>query len=211
MNGHQQPPPVAVQQTTVIQVGGQKSVVGAVLLALFFGPLGMLYSTVVGALVMFVVSIFVAFATLGLGLIITLPICAIWAGIAANSHNDQLGPTTHTIAAAAAATASPAAWHQDPEGSGRLRYYDGVRWTDHYADDPAAAPSGGAGPATAAPAYEEKPLEITLGDSKGKEAETAETEVVEFRSLERSCDSCGRAIEESDRFCPACGSAQATS
>ena len=69
-----QPTPMSVQQTTVIQVGSQKSVAGAVLLALFFGPLGMIYATVVGALVMFVISILVAIATLGLGLLITTPI-----------------------------------------------------------------------------------------------------------------------------------------
>jgi hypothetical protein len=198
-DGYQQQRPVAVQQTTVIQVGGQKNVVGAVLLALFFGPLGMLYSTVVGALVMFVVSIMVAVATLGLGLIIIGPICAIWAGMAASSHNNQLVPITHTVAAPAPA---PAGWHADPHGSGRLRYYDGLHWTDHYAD----GPTGG----DARPTADEEPLQITLGGSRGEE-ETAVAEVVEFRSPERKCDSCGAEIGESDRFCPACGNSQTTS
>jgi zinc ribbon protein/uncharacterized protein DUF2510 len=201
--GGQPPQPVAVQQTTVIHVGGHKSVAGAVLLGLFFGPLGMIYSTVVGALVMLVVNILVAIVTLGLGLFLTLPICAIWAGVAANSHNNRLNLTAHAaVPIATAAPTSPAAWHDDPGGSGRLRYYDGLRWTDHYADRPGAT--------AADPKPEpEPPLEITLGSGKGED--TADTEVVEVTSAERTCSSCGRAIEDSDRFCPACGSAQAAS
>jgi hypothetical protein len=194
---------MAVQQTTVIQVIDRKSVGAAVLLALFFGPLGMIYSTVVGALVMFVISLLVAVATLGLGLIITVPICAVWAGIAANSHNNRLNLTAHATAvpiATPAPVAAPAAWHDDPHGSGRLRYYDGLRWTDHYADRPGAA---------AVAPKAEPPLEITLGGA-GAEEDTAATEVIEPAS-ERSCSSCGRSIEQSDRFCPACGGAQAAS
>lgn len=194
--GAQPPQPIAVQQTTVIQVGNHKSVAGAVLLALFFGPLGMIYSTVVGALVMLVVNILVAIVTLGLGLILTLPICAIWAGIAASNHNKQLNLAAHAAVPFATGTpASPAAWHDDPGGSGRLRYYDGQRWTDHYADHPSTATA-------AAEPEPEAPLEITLGG--GKEADTADTEVVGIL-----CTSCNRTIGESDRFCPACGSAQA--
>ena len=188
--GGQPPQPVAVQQTTVIQMSNHKSVAGAVLLALFFGPLGMIYSTVVGALVMLVINILVAIATLGLGLILTLPICAIWAGIAANNHNQQLNLAAHAAVPFAAATpASPAAWHDDPNGSGRLRYYDGLRWTDHYADHPGAAPAAAAAPEP------EPPLEITLGGARS--AETAETEVAGTL-----CISCRRAIAGSDRFCP---------
>lgn len=33
-----------------------------------------------------------------------------------------------------------AAWHPDPLGSGRLRYFDGSAWTDHVADPVPAAP-----------------------------------------------------------------------
>lgn len=41
-------------------------------------------------------------------------------------------------------TNTPAAWHPDPAGSGRMRWWDGTQWTDHYQDaapaSPAAAP-----------------------------------------------------------------------
>jgi hypothetical protein len=172
-----QSPPVAVQQTTVIQVGSQKSVAGAVLLALFFGPLGMIYATVPGALIMFFINIFVAIVTLGLGLLLTLPICAVWAGVAASSHNKRLGVSSQQ--AAMAGQAAPAEWHPDPAGSGRLRYYDGIRWTDHYAQaDPQPAPSS---PAVKEPPQLEQPavVEAEAVKSEPEIAEVVEPEVAE--------------------------------
>ncbi|HVA32593.1 MAG TPA: hypothetical protein VNG31_00505, partial [Candidatus Baltobacteraceae bacterium] len=68
----------------------QKSVLTAFLLTFFFGPLGMLYSTVLGAVVMFVASILVAALTFGLGLIVTWPICVIWGTVAASNYNKGL-------------------------------------------------------------------------------------------------------------------------
>src|SRR5215213_3137325 len=67
-----------------------KSVGLAAVLAFFFGPLGMLYSTVLGAVVMFAVELVVGVATLGLGLFFTWPLCMIWAVVAANHHNDRM-------------------------------------------------------------------------------------------------------------------------
>lgn len=216
--------PMAVQQTTVIQVGSQKSVAGAVLLGLFFGPLGMLYATVVGALIMFAISFIVAFVTLGLGLLITTPICAIWAGIAASNHNKQLGFAGQQ--AVMPGQAGPAGWHQDPAGSGRLRYYDGARWTDHYADQtPPSQPPA---------AVEEVPVAAALERSPEPEPEppepTAEPEpepperdpapVVEESEAPTAiaaveapaqvfCGSCGASVSAEARFCSACGGAQA--
>jgi uncharacterized protein DUF2510 len=132
-------PPLAVQQTTIIQVGARKSVAGAVLLALFFGPIGMIYATVAGALVMLVVNLFMIFATFGIGLLVTVPLGALWAGISASSHNRQLGAMSSQAIAAvppAAPATAPAGWHDDPEGGQRLRYWDGSQWTGHYADHP---------------------------------------------------------------------------
>ena len=73
-----------------------KSTALAILLALFFGPLGLLYSSVTGAIVMFVLyiaSIVVGVMTFGIGLFLLLfihPICAVWAAVAVNSHNKEL-------------------------------------------------------------------------------------------------------------------------
>lgn len=73
--------------TQVIVIGSRKSVGTAVLLAIFFGPLGMLYSTVGGAVVMFFVNLFVGLATMGFGLLLTWPVCVLWAASAASEHN----------------------------------------------------------------------------------------------------------------------------
>lgn len=77
-------PPAAVP---VVIVNDHKSVGLAMLLTLFFGPLGMAYSTVGGAVVMFFVTLFVMAVTLGLGLFVTWPVCVIWAAYAASEHN----------------------------------------------------------------------------------------------------------------------------
>ena len=74
----------------VIVVASTKSMGLGIILALFFGPLGLLYSSWVAALVMFVVSIPVAIFTAGLGLLLSNPICAIWAAVAVSSHNKKI-------------------------------------------------------------------------------------------------------------------------
>lgn len=51
----------------------------AVVLALFFGPIGMLYASFGSAAIMFFVNIVVGIFTAGFGLLLTIPIGAIWA------------------------------------------------------------------------------------------------------------------------------------
>jgi hypothetical protein len=58
---------------------GTKQVWVAVALALLFGPLGLLYCTITGAIVMMIVSVALALIFGQLSFLITLPICAIWA------------------------------------------------------------------------------------------------------------------------------------
>ena len=60
-----------------------KSVWIAVLLAALFGPLGMVYSTVTGALVMFAVSVFLRLFVGGILVWLIWPVCIFWAAMAA--------------------------------------------------------------------------------------------------------------------------------
>ena len=81
-----QPPAVTVVPAYVL-VAPPKSVGVAILLTVFFGPLGMLYSTVPGALVMMFVSFVLAIMTAGISFFITWPVCIIWGAMAADSYN----------------------------------------------------------------------------------------------------------------------------
>lgn len=78
------------QNVNIVVTKSPKSVGIAIALALFFGPLGMFYSTIIGAIIMFFVNIIVGIFTLGVGLFVTIPIGVIWAAIAASSHNSKL-------------------------------------------------------------------------------------------------------------------------
>ena len=62
-------------------------IVSPTLLTFLFGPLGMFYSTVSGAVIMLIVSIVLAAFTLGFSIFITWPICMIWGAVAVNSYN----------------------------------------------------------------------------------------------------------------------------
>lgn len=78
------------QQRQVVVVVLQKSVGISVLLTFLFGPLGMFYSTIMGAIIMMVISIIIGFVTFGFGILLTWPICMIWGAIAASSYNKKL-------------------------------------------------------------------------------------------------------------------------
>jgi hypothetical protein len=84
----QQPQQIIIQNTVTQIVGDQrrrKSVFLAFLLALLFGPLGMLYSTVAGAVILFLVNVVFAIPTAGLILLVTWPLGCLWAAAAASS------------------------------------------------------------------------------------------------------------------------------
>ena len=87
-----QPPPV--QQIIITQPSAYPKNVGlAIALSLLFGPIGMLYSTIIGAIVMFIVGLVclpLTLMTFGLFWIVLDLICVIWAGLAAKHHNDKL-------------------------------------------------------------------------------------------------------------------------
>ncbi|MGA8833712.1 MAG: hypothetical protein WB554_19095 [Desulfomonilaceae bacterium] len=67
-----------------------KSVGISIILTVVFGPLGMFYSTITGAIIMLIISGIVGFVTFGYGLIITHPICVIWGALATHSYNKKL-------------------------------------------------------------------------------------------------------------------------
>ncbi len=77
-------------QGNVTVVTSTKSMGIGILLTVLFGPLGMLYATIPGALIMIVVTAVVGFLTLGIGLIVTWPICIIWTAVAVNNYNKKL-------------------------------------------------------------------------------------------------------------------------
>lgn len=76
--------------TRTVVVTSTKSMGISILLTFLFGPLGMFYSTIIGAIIMMVVSAITAFITVGFGLLLTWPICIIWGAIATSSYNKKL-------------------------------------------------------------------------------------------------------------------------
>ena len=79
------------QVQRVIVVSAPKSVGIAIILTVLFGPLGMFYSTIVGAIIMTIISLIVVLMTAGLGWFLTLPVCVIWGALAAKAHNEKAG------------------------------------------------------------------------------------------------------------------------
>ncbi|MEI7492794.1 MAG: TM2 domain-containing protein [Bacteroidota bacterium] len=93
---YQQYPPVQniTYQQTVVSFGNKKSMLVAFLLAFFFGPLGLLYSSVTGGIVLMIIGIPIGIFTLGFGLIFIWIASVIWAIIAINNTNDKLQSTS---------------------------------------------------------------------------------------------------------------------
>ena len=79
------------QKTVVVIVQNRKSVGLSLILTFFFGPLGMLYSTITGGIIMFIVNLIFLPVTLVFGIILTWPIQIIWGVIAVNRHNSKIG------------------------------------------------------------------------------------------------------------------------
>ena len=78
------------ENVNVVVTRSPKSVGISIALTLFFGPLGMFYSTIIGAIIMSIITVIVGIFTMGIGLIIIWPINVIWAAIATNSYNKKL-------------------------------------------------------------------------------------------------------------------------
>ncbi len=85
-------PQVQVNQINVA-AQPQKSVGVALLLTFFFGPFGMLYSTIAGGLIMLAANVVLGTLTLGLFFFISWPIQMVWAAVAASNSNKAAMPT----------------------------------------------------------------------------------------------------------------------
>jgi hypothetical protein len=75
---------------TALYLAKKKSVFLAVALTFFFGPFGMLYSTLLGSFVIFFLTGLAFLLTGGLGLILVWPLSMFWAGFAADRRNKRL-------------------------------------------------------------------------------------------------------------------------
>ncbi len=75
---------------TIVVVGKRKSVGVVFLLAFLFGPLGLLYASVSGGIIMLVIGTIVGIITLGVGFILAWIGSIIWAVVAANNANEKM-------------------------------------------------------------------------------------------------------------------------
>lgn len=70
-----------------IIVASRKSQMISFLLTLIFGPLGLLYASLIGGLVMLCVAVIGGFFTFGIAAVAAWPICIIWGMISISRHN----------------------------------------------------------------------------------------------------------------------------
>ena len=73
----------------MMAISQKKSMGMGILLTFLFGPLGLLYATVGGGIVMIILTIVVGIITLGLGFILGWLISIIWAAVSISSHNSK--------------------------------------------------------------------------------------------------------------------------
>jgi hypothetical protein len=90
---------VPVAPVPSVVTAREKSVGAAVVLALLFGPLGMMYSTIAGGLIMMLLTLIVVPATMGFGFLLLWPIEVIWAALAASAQNKRYQQELYAAAA----------------------------------------------------------------------------------------------------------------
>lgn len=73
----------ASTQTKVIVVKPEKSVLAAFALTFFFGPLGLLYASTLGGIILLILAVFVGIFTFGIGGLITWPVAMVWGVLSA--------------------------------------------------------------------------------------------------------------------------------
>jgi len=90
---------IATSASSALYQSQKKSVFIAIVLAFFFPVLGMLYSTVLGAIVMFLLTSVLGIVTGGFALLILLPLSWLWAGLAVRRRNLMLAGALEEVAA----------------------------------------------------------------------------------------------------------------
>lgn len=81
---------MADAKATKIIVTSTKSVGVSLILTFLFGPLGMLYSSVIGGLFMMAIAFIAVLMTFGFGLLLVWPICMLWGALATVAYNRRL-------------------------------------------------------------------------------------------------------------------------
>jgi hypothetical protein len=141
---HMAPPVQHVQHVQHVQVNQvavapqPKSVAVALVLTFFFGPLGMLYSTVAGGLIMLGLNLVLGTLTLGLFFLISWPIQMVWAAMAAQKANEAVhssGVQFQQLPTAGTGVAAP--YPQHPHSAGSPTH----NWTPQPAELPPAQPA----------------------------------------------------------------------
>ena len=77
-----------------IVVAQKKSMGIALILTIMFGPLGLLYASVGGGLLLIVFGLVVGFFTLGVGAVLAWGLSIIWAIFAVAGHNGKIAKMT---------------------------------------------------------------------------------------------------------------------
>lgn len=85
------------QGNKTVVIMNNKSVGVSLILTFFFGPLGLLYSSIAGGLIMLVVSVILGIFTAGFSIILTTPICMIWGAISTKNYNERIISTTSNV------------------------------------------------------------------------------------------------------------------
>lgn len=84
----------AATRTNVVVVGTKKSMTVGLVLTILFGPLGLLYASVLGGILMVLATFVIGSATLGLGFLLGWAGSILWAIIAIPMHNARIGTKT---------------------------------------------------------------------------------------------------------------------
>lgn len=177
-------PPIVAPPPPVVFIA-PKSIGLALLLAMFFGPLGLLYSTVPGALIMLVVGSLAVVLTGGLAVCVIWPICMLWAIGAASSSKQVPTYATGGQGRALLGASLPLTTRRLIVG-GIFAFVALLAWMGNTAgspnhpavstDDPTAAPFVAQVPATVLPAATTPPLPSGTPDAPATRQAAAEND-----------------------------------